>query len=41
MSGFDEEENVKLNIYLWRNNQKIYTDMNCAIPFQKKWERYW
>ena len=35
MSGFDEEENVKLNIYLWRNNQKIYTDMNCTIPFQK------
>ena len=35
MSGFDEEENVKLNIYLWRNNQKIDTDMNCTIPFQK------
>ena len=38
MSGFDEEENVKLNIYLWRNNLKTYTDMNCTIPFQKNWK---
>ena len=32
--GFEEEENIKLNIYTWRNNIRIYTDINCIIPFQ-------
>ena len=33
--GFSEDENIKLNIYTWRNNTRIYTDINCIIPFQR------